>query len=129
MISDISRQDKRPNIRHNNLGSFWRKLLIMALIVVFIWLCVSSTKMFLIYKEAKRNRIFAENQKIQVESDINELHKKIDQVKTGDGIEEHIREKYPFVKQGERVLVISEDQTVKPIENKTFWQKVRSIFN
>ncbi len=84
--------------------------------------------MFLTYREAKKNRIFAENQKIQVEADIDELHKKIDQVKTGDGIEEHIREKYPFVKQGERVLVITNDDSQKPIEKKTFWQKIKGLF-
>ncbi len=113
---------------HHSNDSFWRKLLTIALLFVFIWLCFSSGRMFLTYREAKKNRIFAENQKIQVEADIDELHKKIDQVKTGDGIEEHIREKYPFVKQGERVLVITNDDSQKPIEKKTFWQKIKGLF-
>ena len=112
---------------HSN-DSFWRKFLTIALLIVFIWLCFSATKMFLIYREAKKNRIFAEHQKNQVQADINDLHKKIDQIKTGDGIEEHIREKYPFVKQGERVLVITNDETQKPIAKKTFWQKIKEFF-
>ncbi len=109
-------------------SNFWRKLLTFALFIVFVWLCFSAGKMFLIYREAKKNRVFAENQKIQIESDIKDLQKKIDQVKTGDGIEEHIRQKYPFVKQGERVLVITNDDTQKPIAKKTFWQKIKEFF-
>lgn len=106
---------------------FWRKALTLLLLFVFIWLCFGSTKMFLTYHQSRANRIFAENQKIKIESDIYELHKKIDQVKTGDGIEEHIRLKYPVVKDGERVLVITDDLTQAPVK-KTFWQKIKEFF-
>jgi cell division protein FtsB len=117
-------QTRNNNHNHN---PFWRKILTIALLVVFVWLCFSAGKMFLVYREAKKNRIFAENQKVQVEADINELRKKIDQVKTGAGIEEHIRTKYPFVKEGERVLVITNDSVQTP-EKKTFWQKIKEFF-
>lgn len=121
---------KNSNISRNNGNNnslFWRKVLVFVLIIIFVWLCFSSTKMLITYSKSKNNRIFAENQKTKVESDINELNKKIDQVKTGVGIEEHIRTKYPVVKDGERVLVIT-DESVKPIEKKTFWQKIKDFF-
>jgi len=84
--------------------------------------------MLLTYKEARDNRIFAESQKIKLENDINDLNKKIDQVKTGVGVEEHIRTKYPLVKEGERVLVISPDESGTVAPKKTFWQKIKNLF-
>lgn len=132
MDNEVSRPAiNRQTSQKRTLGNpqkFWRKVLITVLTLLFLWLCFSSVKIFLTYHEAKKNLIFAEHQKNQVENDIAELHIKLDQVKTGVGVEEHIRTKYPLIKEGERVLVISEDQTVKPAENKTFWQKVKEFF-
>ena len=128
---EISRRPQPQRPAHHRSGSrrFWRIVLALLLFVAFVWLGIRSVNMLLTYKEARDNRIFAESQKIKLENDINDLNKKIDQVKTGVGVEEHIRTKYPLVKEGERVLVISPDESGTVAPKKTFWQKIKNIFN
>lgn len=88
----------------------------------------SSIRMVSTYVEARNNRVSAENQKAKVEGDIEYINDRLDSIKTEKGIEEHIRLKYPFVKDGERVLVISPDTSSENIKKKTLWQKIKSIF-
>lgn len=114
--------------RSNKKVSLLQNLWIFLLLIVFIWLVFSSIRMIRTYAESRRNRVAAENQKIEVESDINDIDHKLDLIKTEQGIEEHIRLKYPFVKDGERVLVINNDDGVGKLPKKTFWQKIKSIF-
>lgn|SRR5574343_18422 len=109
--------------RQSKSRSSWQNIKIILLGLVFIWLITSSIRMVLTYTEARNNRVSAENQKIEIEQDIAEIHEKIEQIKTQDGIEEHIRLKYPLVKDGERVLVISSEEN-KEQESKSLWQRI-----
>lgn len=116
----------RPSNNKNRF--FWRRVLFVCLFFVFIWLAWSSFKIFLTYLEARRNRAFAENQKIEITNEINEINRKIEQVKTLEGTEEYIRTKYPFVKDSERVLIINENDQNKPVKKSGFWQKIKEFF-
>jgi cell division protein FtsB len=108
--------------------NLWQKIWVIILGAVFIWLSFSVVRIISTYVEARNNRVSAENQKVQIESDIAEIHRKLDQIKTDQGIEEHIRLKYPFVKDGERVLIINPERPSEKKQPKGLWQKVKSIF-
>ena len=107
------------------------KVLIFVFLALFSWLIVSNIKIIKTYREARINNLSAESNKILLEKEIDVLENKIESIKTEQGIEEHIRLKYPLVKDGERVLIINTEEA-ETIEKISFWAKIsnfiKSIF-
>ncbi|NVO04118.1 MAG: septum formation initiator family protein [Bacteroidetes bacterium] len=63
-----------------------------------------------------------------------DLNKNIARLETDEGKEEIIREKYPVVKDGEKMVTIVEDEVDKKVldnkkEEHGFWNWIKGIFN
>jgi cell division protein FtsB len=74
--------------------------------------------------DTKENRKIAENKVVELEKQKEKLSSDIAKLKTGEGVEESIREKFGLAREGEGVIVIVEDKNaVEPKkENKGgFW--------
>lgn len=123
----MDKTSQRPQKSNNRK----KKILFIVFFLIFIWLIVSNIKIIRTYRESRANNLFAEKSKIELEEDVQSLEEKIDLIKTEQGIEEHIRLKYPLVKDGERVLVINTEDDILS-EKETFWTKlsdfIKSIF-
>lgn len=60
--------------------------------------------------QASKNRKIAEDQALSLTQRQIELTKKIDALNTMEGQETALREQFPVVKEGERVVVITDDE-------------------
>ena len=66
----------------------------------------------------KENKKIAENKVAELEKQKEKLSVDIDKLKTGEGVEESIREKFGLAKEGEGVIVIVEDENTAELEKK-----------
>ena len=79
----------------------------------------------------KKDRTAAEYQAMQDRH--NALVASVARLKTDEGVEQEIREKYRMAKDGEQLLIIvDQEKPTPPLPEKTFfqsmWQKVKGIF-
>jgi cell division protein FtsB len=83
--------------------------------------------------DTKRNREIAEEKIKELEAQKLKLEENIEKLKTDEGIEENIRERFGLGKEGEGMIVIVEDEnkdTVDSGENKnSFWNFIKNLFN
>ena len=76
-------------------------------LLFFIWNIVKLTEKAI---ETKKNRDIAQNKIIELQNEKNELELKIQKLSTDKGIEENIREKFGFAKDGEGMILVVDDK-------------------
>lgn len=100
------------------------------LVFLFIIMIILSSGVFGVYKKAKLSKANLEREKKELEKlAMREkiLASSIDYLKTDQGVEDEIRTKFRAVKDGEKVVVIIDEQsTTTPVERKqasstSFW--------
>lgn len=77
------------------------------------------------------NRKIAENKVTELEKEKEKLSTDISKLKTENGVEESIREKFPVAKEGENVIVIVDDKTPPAVpkqESGGFFSFLRNFF-
>ncbi len=83
-----------------------------------------------------RERKSAETESVDLQKKQSELTKKIDLLKTEAGQNDALKEQYPFVSAGEKVIVITDDGSATtsdksaPVEpaKKSFWNFIKNLF-
>lgn len=102
--------------------------LLSCLVLFFAWGVIR----FMIKMETTiENRKIAENKLIELKKEKDKLSIDIEKLKTSEGVEESIREKFGLVKDGEGVIVVVEDKTntqVKVNNSENFFQKFLNYF-
>ncbi|MEJ0002072.1 MAG: septum formation initiator family protein [bacterium] len=83
-------------------------------------------------KETARNKEIAQEKIAELEKQKDQLSVEISKLKTDEGVEESIREKFGLVKDGEGMIVVVDDKAV-PAESQTadtskFWTFVKNWF-
>lgn len=100
------------------------------LVLLFIIMIILSSGVFGVYKKSKLSKVNLEREKKELEKlAMREkiLASSIDYLKTDQGVEDEIRTKFRAVKDGEKVVVIIDEQsTSTPIESEqasstSFW--------
>ena len=89
-------------------------LLLFILILFFIWNMIGFIGKM---RDTVNNRKIAENKIIELEKNKANLSKEIDKLKTDEGVEESIRDKFGLARDGEQMIVIVDDKDTKHIEN------------
>jgi len=83
-------------------------VLLFILVLVFAWSVFGFMGKM---GTAKENKKIAENKVAQLEKEREKLSSDIAKLETEEGIEESIREKFGLVKEGENMIVITEDKS------------------
>jgi|SRR3989344_5256272 len=85
------------------------------------------------YQDSRASLALAEKELAAIENKKAVLEKSTAELKTEQGIEEAIRQKYQVTKNGERLIVIINDEQKKPIEipekPSGIWQSVLKFFS
>lgn len=111
---------------------FWHSPIM--LVLLFLLTIFLIYKIIGIYEKARETNI----KKLEVLSEIEELTERekglsedIAKMKTAEGIEDVIREKYQVAKEGEKMVIIVEEQSPLEVdinERKNFWSWFIGIF-
>jgi cell division protein FtsB len=84
-------------------------------------------------REARKNKALAEKEYKALEGQKGELFGQLERIKTPEGIEENIRDKFQGAKEGEGLIVVINEETQnKSAENpptRSFLNFLRKIFN
>ncbi len=70
-------------------------------------------------EETSKNRKIIESKITELEKSKKELSSEIDKLKTEKGIEESIREKFGLAKEGENMIMITDDKSSEEIKKET----------
>jgi len=108
----------------------------VTLVILFIILLAVGRGAWSIHQKAKiavSERDIAERSLLQLESRTAELQKSLTRLKSEQGIEEEVRQKYTVALPGEEVVVVVDDVAKKgknseAVETKSFWQRFVSFF-
>ena len=84
------------------------------LVIFFAWGVVGFMGKMEITRE---NRKIAENTIAELEDKKEKLSSDISKLKTEDGVEESIRDKFGLVKEGENMIVVVEDKNLPVVED------------
>ncbi len=112
-------QERKKN--KQRLYSIWSLVGLLLVIGLFTKAVVN------VYEKAKSTRQDLERleaQKNDIESRYNSITKESDSLKTNDGLESVIRQKFDVAKKGEGVIVIIDKTVQLPVQEKGFVQKV-----
>ena len=113
----------------------YSKLFLLVLLLILIWLIFS---IFVIYKKYRVSREGADRTAAEVYDLKNretDLQTKIDNLEKATGVENEIRNKYLMSKEGEKVIVLVEDQeatataTSGEMDTKSWWQKLKELWS
>ncbi|MFA6355209.1 MAG: septum formation initiator family protein [Candidatus Paceibacterota bacterium] len=122
-------------LNRKNKYNFWHSpialIVLFCLLILFIYNIIGLIEK---HKETakKKNLILANIETLRRREDI--LNKDIEKLKTEEGVEEMIREKYQVVKEGEKMVVIVDEnekvlnQTKDVVVDNSFWGWVRRTF-
>ena len=88
--------------------TLYSKVIIGILVVALFFVLSATWGVYGKYLETKENRDIAEQELLKFEERERNIKDEIARLKTERGVEEDIREKFGFVKEGEGVIVIVE---------------------
>lgn len=120
-------QDKKKN--RKRLYSIWTLLGLLIVMILFSKGLVNAYEKEKNTKE-ELNRLAA--QKLEIESRYNNISKENETLKTDEGMESAIRQKFDVAKKGEGVIVIVDKTVEVPVQEKGFirkvWDSVKGVF-
>ncbi len=118
-------------------GGKWKhimqsKLFLMFLGVVILVFIYSMFGLVGKMEETSRNRKIAEDKITELEKSKEKLNSDISKLKTEQGVEENIREKFGLAKEGENMILVVDDknsaQTGKTENSGGFFSWLKSLF-
>lgn len=122
--------------KRKNKNSFWYSPIFLA--VLFLLFIYFAYKVFLLarkYRESVNNKEIVSNELVNLVERKDALAKDIAKMRTKEGIEEIIRNKYQVVKKGEKmVVIVGEDNDSSLNKNMgsptshNFWKWLKNIF-
>jgi cell division protein FtsB len=126
------------DVKHYKESFFYTRFWIVVLIVVGIFLGISTVRAYKKYTYAKTIRDDYAQELVQVQQSKEVLEKNIHSLSTDRGKEIEIRDRYRVVKEGEQMILIVDNYTTQedPIlqnepENEQsfhFWEKLITFF-
>ena len=123
-MRSFPKKRKLTNIAHSRffLG------LLGTILVLFIWVMVGFLNKTIITRE---NRKIAENKLLELQKEKVALSSDIAKLQTKEGIEESIREKFGWAKEGEGMIVVMEDKN-QPVKDEKqqggFFSFIKNLF-
>lgn len=108
--------------------TFWsHPLTLLCVFIVTVYVAFSSRTLYLKASNIKEELVKTENVRATLQAEYEKALEKKALLDTPDGKELFLREKQNYTKEGEEVYVIvrTESPVVAPVEQKTFWQKMR----
>jgi cell division protein FtsB len=103
-------------------------ILLGAVLLVFIWnLFIFVGKM----KETARNKNLAEDKLAQLETQKSQVSSEVQKLGTQEGVENAIREKFGLAKEGEGVVVVTDDNSANntaTVSKSGFWSFFKNLF-
>lgn len=99
-----------------------------ALMIFFTWVIINFLGKM---KETSHNRTIAENKLIELEQKKEQLTVGIEKLKTDEGKEESVREKFGLAKEGEGLIIIVDDKNqpeVKEAGEGGFFSFIKNLF-
>lgn len=122
--------------KRKNKNSFWYSPIFLA--VLFLLFIYFAYKVFLLarkYRESVNNKEIVSNELVNLVERKDALAKDIAKMRTKEGIEEIIRNKYQVVKKGEKMVVIvgedndsSLNKNIGSLTSYNFWKWLKNIF-
>src|SRR3989344_9300446 len=120
-MSEFQKQNQDNNIWHSPIMLF----LMLVVVLVFMYNMIDIIEK--VRETSKKEKLVSEQFNQLKEKEIF-LNNDIERLKTKEGIDEEIIQKYQLVKPGEKMVVIVDDEKVKESEQiepkKSFWQKI-----
>ena len=105
-------------------------LVLLAILILF-----TTHAVYGVYKKAQSAALYlAESEKSLAEMEEREKYfsKEIERLKSDQGVEEEIRKKFQVAREGEKVMVIMDDEGKgngsTELPKKSLWQKILNIF-
>ncbi|MEI8062183.1 MAG: hypothetical protein WCG97_02700 [bacterium] len=118
------RKNRKPKIY-----SLWVLFSLLVIVALFAKGVIS------VYEKAKSTKVDLkrlEAQKTDVENRYDTISKEASVLKTSDGVESAIREKFDVAKKGEGVIVVVDKTIEQPVQEKGFvqrvWDSVKGVF-
>ncbi len=124
-MAEYQKNQKWQNILYSK-GS------LIALSVFLLLLIYSIFKTVPKNREAVRNRNIAMRQYQNLSSEAALLKAQVEKLKTADGVEESVRDKFRVIKEGEGLVVIVDEPKDEPKnenpDNKGLWSFLKGLF-
>lgn len=131
-IHNMSYFEKRKKIKH----FLYTKTAVIVLCIIAAFLIFSVYSVFQKRKEAYLNVKTVEHEVMVLRENEAKTRVKIEKLSTPEGVEEAIRNRYRAAKEGEGLVVITEDtrgSVVAPLipvrEKKSLWQQLSAFFS
>lgn len=106
---------KSGKLRHIMQSKFF--LILLAIVILFSFYNIFNFmgKM----EETSKNKEIVQNKIAELEKSKGELNSEINKLKTENGIEENIREKFGLAKEGENMILVIDDKNSVDAQKKT----------
>jgi cell division protein FtsB len=113
-------------------GLLFSRVTLLVLIIISVVLVVALFGIIPKERITNRNKDMVLNQLDSLKNQSSLLETEIGKLKTNDGIEEKIREKFRVVKEGEQLVVIVDDQKISeniPTQKTgSLWSLLKNLF-
>ncbi|HEY4715413.1 MAG TPA: septum formation initiator family protein [Candidatus Paceibacterota bacterium] len=113
-------------------GILFSKVTLLVLFVFSVILIIGLFDIVPKERNTNRNKELILDQLNSFKNQSSSLEAQIEKLRTDDGIEEKIREKFRVVKDGEGLVVIVDDQSAKtntePQKSNNFWRFLINLF-
>lgn len=123
------REFQERKIRKKRIYSLWSLFVLLILIVLV------SKGVISVYQKEAQTEIELERltaQKTELENRYNKISSEADRLKTDEGVEAEIRQKFDVAKPGEGVIIVVDKTVQVPIKEKGFvdkmWDSVKGVF-
>ena len=100
---------------------------IIFLFIILILAINGSKNIWVKYFESKENADQTYRQLVELQNRQGALEEKTERLKSEEGIEEEVREKFNVLRPGEKVLVIKEEEKPK-VEEESWWGRFKEKF-
>ncbi|MCE9585075.1 septum formation initiator family protein [Candidatus Nomurabacteria bacterium] len=123
-MKNFQGKNKWENIMHS------KPVLVLfgVFLIFFIWNIIHFV---LKTQETIKNRKFAQDKIVELKKEKDRLTSDIQKLQTSEGKESAIREKFGWIKQGENLVIVVDDQnpgTEKNLKNKGFLSFIKNWF-
>lgn len=105
----------------------WPVLMLLGIVLVFFAFGVFRFLIKMI--ETSKNREIAESKLTELRENKEELSRDIENLKTNQGLEENIREKFGLVKEGEDLIIVVDSKENTDLNEETKQNWFISLFN
>ncbi len=120
--------------KEKNNNSFWHSpIVLLVLFCILILFIYNMVDLFEKERETSKKKELILSKIETLRARENTLSVDIEKLKTAEGVEEMIRDKFQVVKEGEKmVVIVDEDKKIEQqlsiVEDHSFWGWIKNIF-